>query len=151
MTQDDAHPPEPDAPAEDLTEKGEEAATPAASWTNVVSESSTFSFEAQEVLGRAVVDPAFRELLFQEPDEALAGLTIPESDRGHILGVDRRLFTSVVEGLKLELARAVAELDAEEARVVALAKAWEAEILAIWPDDDDEPESPESSGEGDPE
>jgi hypothetical protein len=59
------------------------------------------------------------------------------------------LFTSVVEGLKLELARAVAELHAEEARVVALAKAWEAEILAIWPDDDDEPEAPESFDESD--
>jgi hypothetical protein len=152
MTQNDARQPEPDAPADEPQQEGKHAVTHDASgitWTNVVSESSTFSFEAQQVLGRAVVDPAFRDLLFRQPEAALVGLIIPEADRGHVLGVDRRLFTSVVEGLKLELARAVAELHAEEARVVALAKAWEAEILAIWPDDDDEPEAPESFDESD--
>jgi hypothetical protein len=135
----------PQAPKPSQETPSRERHGPASTWQGLVSDSSDSSFGVQQAIGRAITDPQFRERLFERPDDALAGfqLTSQESQWLHVL--DRQLFDSVLEGLKLELAGFITQALQEEKRIVKLANEWGAQIDAIGLDLD---RPPDTSNEG---
>jgi hypothetical protein len=44
----------------------------------------------EQVIGRAVTDPEFRNLLFSDPDQALAGYDLTEEERKAILAMESK-------------------------------------------------------------
>jgi hypothetical protein len=44
----------------------------------------------EQVIGRAVTDPEFRDLLFSDPDQALTGYDLTEEERQAILAMESK-------------------------------------------------------------
>lgn len=113
-------------------------------WSSLVAESSVFSRPIQQAIGRAVLDPDYRDLLFQDPDAATQGLGIPESEAGWLTALDRQFFDAVVADLEQELARGVARENQVAEQVRQQARDWEGSLNEILGDEG----FPESNGSG---
>ena len=57
----------------------------------------------QAVIGKAALDPKFREALFANPDEALAPFELTEEEVGSLKGVDLEFLELFGETLKNRL------------------------------------------------
>ncbi len=60
----------------------------------------------QFIIGRAVTDPEFRDLLFKNPDEALAGYDLTEEEAESLKGIERDEFEGNLGELKDRISRA---------------------------------------------
>jgi hypothetical protein len=65
---------------------------------------------AQAVIGRAAMDPSFREQLFTDPDTALEGYELSEEEHTAIRGVDRDEFEKISDELLNRLAGDTSDL-----------------------------------------
>jgi hypothetical protein len=62
----------------------------------------------QKIIGRAVVEPEYRELLFSEPEEALEGYELDEKEAAALKGLEREKFDAVADELEERVSRASA-------------------------------------------
>jgi hypothetical protein len=60
----------------------------------------------QEIIGRAVTEPEFRELLFNEPDKALEGYELTEEEAAALKRLHREKFDAVAGELEERISRA---------------------------------------------
>ena len=60
----------------------------------------------QLIIGRAVTDLAFRELLFISPEKALEGYTLTEEEASLITGMERERLETVAGELEERISRA---------------------------------------------
>lgn len=61
--------------------------------------------EIQAVMGRCLLDGAYRELLFADPDRALAGYDLTTNERAALLGVDAEMLDACAEHLGAQMSR----------------------------------------------
>ena len=60
----------------------------------------------KQVIGRAVVEPEFRELLIDEPDKALAEYDLTEEESSSLSAVTREAFDAISTELEERVSRA---------------------------------------------
>ncbi len=60
----------------------------------------------QIVIGRAVTDPDFRELLFDNPDKALQGYDLTEAEVKSLRQIEREKFDAGLEEMEERISRA---------------------------------------------
>ena len=60
----------------------------------------------QEIIGRAVMEPEFRELLFNEPDKALEGYELTEEEAASLKRLHPEKFDAVAGELEERISRA---------------------------------------------
>lgn len=60
----------------------------------------------QFIIGRAVTDTEYRELLFTDPDQALAGYDLTEEEAASLKDIDRGEFESNLSELEDRISRA---------------------------------------------
>jgi len=58
------------------------------------------------VIGRAVMESDFRELLFSDPDKAVEDYELTEDEIVKLKGIDREKFDNVATGLEERISRA---------------------------------------------
>lgn len=58
------------------------------------------------IIGRAVTDPEYRELLIKDPDTALEGIDLTEEEALLIRGIGREDFTQLAGELEQRISRA---------------------------------------------
>ncbi len=59
----------------------------------------------EAIIGRATLDTHFRELLFADPDQALAGYDLTREERAALLAIDAETLDAFAERLGLHMAR----------------------------------------------
>jgi hypothetical protein len=59
----------------------------------------------EAILGRCVMDDAYRTLLFAHPDQALAGYELTKEERAALLAVDAETLDAFAERVGVHLAR----------------------------------------------
>ncbi len=59
----------------------------------------------EAIIGRAMLDTHFRELLFADPDQALAGYDLTREERAVLLSVDAETLDALAERLGMHMAR----------------------------------------------
>ena len=59
----------------------------------------------QAVIGRCLLDVAFRELLFADPDRALAGYDLTSGERAALFGIDAEMLDACAERLGVQMGR----------------------------------------------
>jgi hypothetical protein len=64
----------------------------------------------QEVIIKAVSDPAFRELLFSDPDKALEGIELTEEEVESLKHIDRESFDDDSGELDERISRAISDI-----------------------------------------
>jgi hypothetical protein len=68
---------------------------------------NTMSAESvEQVIGKAVVDGEYRELLFSEPDKALEGYELTEEESTALKGIEREKLDAVVTVIEDRISRA---------------------------------------------
>jgi hypothetical protein len=60
----------------------------------------------QEIIGRAVMEPEYRELLFSEPDRALEGYELTEEEASALKRLHPEKFDAVASELEERISRA---------------------------------------------
>ena len=60
----------------------------------------------EQIIGKAVVDSEYRELLFTEPDKALEDYELTEEEKSALKGMEREEFDSVASDLEERISRA---------------------------------------------
>ena len=65
----------------------------------------------QTIIGRAVMEAEYRELLFSEPDKALEGYELTEEEAAALKGLERENFDAVAGELEERISRAGGKLD----------------------------------------
>jgi hypothetical protein len=60
----------------------------------------------QFIIGRAVTDPDYRELLFTNPDDAIAGYELTELETASLKGIQREAFEQNLGELEDRISRA---------------------------------------------
>ena len=60
----------------------------------------------QTIIGRAVMEAEYRELLFSEPDKALEGYELTEEEAAALKGLERKRFDAVAGELEERISRA---------------------------------------------
>lgn len=59
----------------------------------------------QEIIGKAVVDGEYRELLFSEPGKAIESYDLTEEEKSALKGMEREKFDSVASELEDRISR----------------------------------------------
>ena len=106
-------------------------------WNSLVAESSVFSGPIQQAIGRAVLDPQFRDQLFRDPEAASAGRNLDEQDLRWLAMLDRRLFDAVVSDLEKELAHGLEREDRVAELIRQEARGWARSLEGILDNDED--------------
>ena len=65
----------------------------------------------QTILGRAMREPAFRNLLFRDPGQALAGYQLSEGEMASLRGLTAENFDAMTGELEERISRATFGLD----------------------------------------
>jgi hypothetical protein len=60
----------------------------------------------QEIIGRAVMEPEYRELLFSDPDKALEGYELTQDEAASLKGLPPDKFDAVAGELEERISRA---------------------------------------------
>ena len=60
----------------------------------------------QTIIGRAVMEPEYRDLLFSEPDKALDGYELTDDESAALKGLEREKFDAVASELEDRISRA---------------------------------------------
>ena len=60
----------------------------------------------KEIIGKAVADGEYRELLFSEPDKALEGYELTEEESTTLKGIEREKFDTVATEIEERISRA---------------------------------------------
>jgi hypothetical protein len=60
----------------------------------------------QEIIGRAVTEPEYRELLFSEPDKAVEGYELTEEEAASLKKLQRDKFDAIAGELEERISRA---------------------------------------------
>ena len=60
----------------------------------------------EQIIGKAVVDSEYRELLFTEPDKALEDYELTKEEKSALLGLEREKFDTVAGELEERISRA---------------------------------------------
>lgn len=60
----------------------------------------------QTIIGRAVMEPEYRELLFSDPDAALGGYDLSEKEKAALKGLEREKFDEVASELEERISKA---------------------------------------------
>ena len=60
----------------------------------------------QTILGRAVTEPEYRDLLFSDPQAALEGYELSEEEKAALEGLEREKFDAVASELEERISRA---------------------------------------------
>jgi hypothetical protein len=60
----------------------------------------------QTIIGRAVMEPEYRELLFGDPDAALEGYELSEEENSALTSLERETFDEVAGELEERISRA---------------------------------------------
>jgi hypothetical protein len=67
----------------------------------------TVSLEnVQTIIGRAITEAEYRELLFSDPDKALEGYELTEEEAAGLKGLEREKFDAVASELEERISRA---------------------------------------------
>jgi hypothetical protein len=85
----------------------------------------------KKIIGRAVTDAAFRELLFNKPDEALAGYDLTEAEIASLKNLTREQFDATASKLEERVSRAGMHLGDFIGDIVGTVGADEASIPAL--------------------
>jgi len=60
----------------------------------------------EKIIGKAVVDGEYRELLFSEPDKALEGYELSEEESAALKGLEREKFNTAATEIEERISRA---------------------------------------------
>ena len=60
----------------------------------------------EQIIGKAVIDGDYRELLFSEPDKALEGYELTEEESTALKGIEREKLDEVVSEIEERISRA---------------------------------------------
>ena len=65
------------------------------------------SFESlKSIIGRAVTEPEYRDLLFSDPDKALEDCELSDEESAALKGLEKEKFESVAEELEERISKA---------------------------------------------
>ena len=59
----------------------------------------------EAIIGRSLMDHAYRELFFADPDQALAGYELTKEERAALLAVDSETLDAFAERLGVQLSK----------------------------------------------
>ncbi len=65
----------------------------------------------KSIIGRAMADQAYRELLFSNPDQALAGFDLTAEEANVLRGLKREEFDSAAGDLEQRISKATGPFD----------------------------------------
>jgi hypothetical protein len=108
--------------------------------TDIVTDNvSDYSSAVLALLGRAMLDESFRERLGRDPVQAASGYKLIGHELVYLRAIDRDYLEDLRAGLKAELARYTELAQAVASQIAAVAQAWEAQVEAIFPDEEVDP------------
>ncbi len=62
----------------------------------------------QKIIGRALAEPSYRELLFNKPDEAFVGLELTAEEMSALKGLKRDEFDAAASDLEQRISKSLA-------------------------------------------
>ena len=74
--------------------------------------------QIQDIIGRALVEKEFCEVLFDDPDSALAGYELTEEEKGALKSIKREKFDTVKAEVEERISRAGLTLSHKQAAYI---------------------------------